>query len=117
MLDTLGAEVRYKEYGLVLHHKLKEISMEDWSDRIPVSLEKLISKEFNYIDIDYVDNLTEFELNIYSFGLKALLNHVSKLPDFDPPPVFLQLCVHGHFELAFEFDHDYHIRSDLSVND
>jgi hypothetical protein len=122
MLDILGAEVRYKEYGLNLFDKLNnQATMEDWlpyADRIPVSFEELANKSF-YKNHDFQSNrkLTRFLEDSCILGSKPLLFYLLKQPEVDKKEMFVTLCNYGHFELAYELDNVYEIQQYLRAKD
>jgi hypothetical protein len=119
ILDILGAEVRYKEYGLLLYVKLViELEMEDWllyADRIPVSFEEL-AHNYRKVPFSFKNNFQLHE-NAYALGSKHLVSHIIKSSPMDKTVVFLKLCNNGHFELAFELDSDLQIRNTLNIHD
>jgi hypothetical protein len=101
MLDILGAEVRYREYGFILYQTLNELDFKYWlpyAVRIPVSFESL-TKIFGMKQL-------EGWIQVCHLGSKPLLQFISTFPDYDKQETFMKLCEFGHFELAFEFDHD-----------
>jgi hypothetical protein len=105
MFDILGAEVRYKEYGLVLYDLLNGMKIEEWlpfADRIPASYD---TNNVRFYSVSGGETSLSV-INICVLGSRPLLLHILKnLSSQDFPVVFGKLCEYGHFELAFEIDH------------
>jgi hypothetical protein len=117
MLDILGTEERYKEYGLVLYEMLNRVPIIEWSqvaDRIPVSYENLANK-FYFEAIQFEDFIAVFSENIYILGSNSLLTYRSNcFPGFDKEKAFWRLCHYGHLEFALnQFDESHQIRKDF----
>jgi hypothetical protein len=116
MLDILGAESHFQAYALVLYYMLNQIEIEDWmlyTERIPVAFETLVY----HCSDEEVDSFQFFAESACCLSFKPLLQYISNLSPtrFDPQYIFLNLCYHGHFELAFELGNRNPDGNDLST--